>query len=65
MSSLPLISHHLFVAAAGQEDRPARKRRAPKQSRPDSPSLLNWEPVVDTPAAPELQSEPVPVLCDI
>ena len=32
MSSLPLISHHLFVAAAGHEGRDQEK---PKQNQPD------------------------------
>jgi hypothetical protein len=30
MSSLPFISHHLFVAAAGNESRPARRHHSPQ-----------------------------------
>lgn len=37
MSSLPLISHHLFVAAVAPEDR-KRRRSGPRESVADSDS---------------------------
>ena len=43
MSSLPIISHHLFARAAGQEDRRRRgaNRQDPASRSPDSSRVVD------------------------
>jgi hypothetical protein len=55
MSSLPFISHHLFVAAIGNDD-----RATSRPTRHEGPSVGTAEPANDI--ALELMDEPKPSL---
>lgn len=54
MSSLPLISHHLFVAAVAPEER-KRRRSGPRESIADSDSRADQAVTVEI-----LDSAPLP-----
>ena len=61
MSSLPLISHHLFVAAIGNPDelRPESSRQLTDRQQPVLPlEVLDWaEPLPEKTARPSWTSQ--------